>query len=228
MRRGIKAFKKAAIWFSALFTAGALFIMYTPVSNMMARPLVMEPEIQKAGIIAVLGGGAYKNGALGQASNERLLSGMLLYREGLAPKIIFSGGSILEPSKKIMHTVMRSDAAGDMGAVEARLMEETALSLGIPVKDCAVDAGSTNTYENLKNVKGYMAENGLETCLIVTSPTHMRRSALVARKLGMNFHPAPVTDYTRYRTSALERLNLFHEAMWEYAGLVLYKVYGYI
>lgn len=215
-------------WFSIAFTAVTLIIMFTPVANRLAEPLVVRGvEPKKADIIVVLGGGAYRNGVLGNASRERVIKGMLLYREGYAPRIIFSGGTLLEPSKKIIHILMGTDEEAS-GVIEAKLMKEMATGLGIPEKDCAVDTGSLNTYENIRNVKSYMADNGLKTCLLVTSPTHMKRASLIARRLGLRFYPAPVTDSSAYRTGATDRLQLFRDVAWEYAGLLLYKVYGYI
>ncbi len=213
---------------SMVFTAAFLVIMFTPLSNYMAKPLTMGPELKKADLIAVLGGGAFPNGVLGGASNERLIHGMLLYREGYAPEIIFSGGTIRKTSKKVLHTILKSEDAGEMDVIEAGIMREVSTKLGIPEEDTSADPSSTNTHGNLERISEYMEARGLETCLIVTSPTHMYRSFMVSEKLGMDCYPAPVSDYTEFIDSALGRLVLFRAVMWEYAGLLLYKLYGYI
>lgn len=215
-------------WFSIAFTFLALAVMFTPLSNLMATGLTMPEDLKRSDVAVVLGGGAYGNGVLGKASDERLVRGLLLYKDNYSARLFFSGGTVLTPVNKILHTVFGTPAAGDSGVAEADIMEEIALKLGVPGKDVAVDDGSTNTYENLKETKKYMGGKGLKSCLIVTSPTHMKRAALVARKLGMDFHPAPVPDYTILRTSAADRIVLFREVIWEYAGLALYSYYGYI
>lgn len=215
-------------WFSILFTASALIIMFTPVSNLVASRLVVSEELKRSDLIVVLGGGAYRNGVLGHASEERLIRGLLLYRDGYAPKVLFSGGALLKPSAKIFHTVFGVNAGDGSKVIESKLMEDTAVKLGLPEKASAADILSNNTYENLKETKKYMEANGLKSCLIVTSPTHMARAALVAKKLGLDFHPAPVRDYTGYRTTAAERVSLFREAAWEYLALLLYGAHGYI
>lgn len=205
-----------------------LCIIYTPVANIMARPLILPERLVKSDVIIVLGGGAYENGVLGAPSNERLLRGLLLYKRGNAPAIIFSGGAITSASIKIMHTLTASDDRSSIDAPEAAVMYDTAVALGIPPETMAVDARSTNTYENLKDVKNLMAKNGQKTCLLVTSSTHIIRSMLIAEKLGMDCAPAPVKDTTQLRRSITDRLSLFHSVLWEYTGLALYKVYGYI
>jgi uncharacterized SAM-binding protein YcdF (DUF218 family) len=153
---------------------------------------------------------------------------MILYREGYAPEMIFSGGSILKLSKKVLHTLSKSEDTSTMDVVEAAIMKEVSLKLGIPKQDVALDAASTHTYGNIRGLMDYMAERGLKTCLIVTSPTHMYRSYSVTQKLGLDCYPAPVRDYTRYINSVVGRLGLFRAVLWEYAGIFLYKFYGYI
>lgn len=202
--------------------------MFTPAANILARPLIIDENLKKADLIAVLGGGAYKDGSLGRASNERLIKGLLLYRQGYAPEVIFSGGTLVNLNDKLLHTVTGSNGIAHGGIIESEVMRDIAVKLGMPAKDFALEKSSLNTYENLKGVKKYMEENGLKTCIIVTSSTHMKRASLIASKLGLEFSPAPVKDYSPYRTSALERLTLLREVLWEYAGLALYKVYGYI
>lgn len=221
----IKGFVK---WFCFAFTVSFLAVMYSPAANMLAAPLIMPQSLVKSDLIIVLGGGAYANGTLGGGSNERLIHGMLLYKDGYAPRIIFSGGTITDPARKILRSISGEDGVTAVSVVEAAIMKDVSARLGIPQGSVAADARSVSTYENLRNAKAYMDEKKLKTCLVVTSPTHMLRASLIAKKLDMNFYPAPVADYTGYRTSAFDRLGLFREVMWEYAGLVLYKIKGYI
>ena len=217
--------KKALLWASVIFTAIMLIVMFTPLANLLAKPLVVdEAELQRTGVIAVLGGGAYPNGTLGGASNERLIKGLLLYRQGYGEKVVFTGGTVRGMLGKLGHTVWgsRADTTG-----ESLPMRQLAVGLGLPEADAVFDDGSLNTYENLLFVKSYMEDNGFETVTIVTSPTHMRRARLTAQRLGLKFQSAPVADYTWYRRGAVDRLSLFRESLWEYCALVLYKVYGY-
>ncbi|MBI5344220.1 MAG: YdcF family protein [Deltaproteobacteria bacterium] len=220
---------KAVKRFCIAFTLIALVIMYTPVANILARPLIVEEgALKRSDIIAVLGGGAYKNGVLGGASTERLIKGLLLYRKGWSRRLIFSGGSIGSQSRKILRDVFKPESPAHISAVEAEIMKDISVVLGIPGQDAALDAVSTNTRENLRNIRAYMEKEGLKTCILVTSATHMRRSQMAAQKLGLDCVPAPIVDTTMYRTGAIDRAGLLREIMWEYAGLALYRIYGYI
>lgn len=215
-------------WFCFVFTAIALFIIYTPIANVMARPLVVKESLGKADIIVVLGGGAFKNNVLAAASNERLIRGLLLYKEGWASRIMFTGGAIESKAAKIVHTLTRSTDKGVIVVSEGGLMGEIALKLVAPEKAVVIDHTSTNTYENLLHAKKYMDENGLKSCIIVTSTIHMQRASLIAKKLGLSYHAAPIKDYTMYRVGGLGRINLMDEVLWEYAAIALYRYYGYI
>lgn len=226
--KAVVVFEKIVAWLAVLFTAVVLAVMFTPVANFMARPLIIKPVLKRADIIAVLGGGAYKNGALGKTSTERLVAGLMLYKQGFSGKIIYSGSAITSDSKKIFRAITKSDESARGVAVEAGLMKNISDGLGIGISDTVVDNSSTNTYQNLSHVKDHMEKAGFKTCLIVTSSTHILRAMLIAKKLGMECYPAPVDDYTEFRLAAADRLGLFYEALWEYAGLVFYKVYGYI
>lgn len=223
----VKKLKKSVKVLVFISAAVLLAIMFTPVPNMLARPLaVNEPALTEAGVIAVLGGGAYPSGSLGSASNERLIKGVLLFKRGYSNKIVFTGGMVRGAFGKLGNTVLGA-RPGEL-LPEAKLMGEIAREFGIPPEDMTIDQGALNTYENLLFVKAYMEENGIGTVAIVTSPTHMKRVSLVAQKLGLAYCAAPVADNTTYRTSAIDRLALTREVMWEYLGIAIYKVYGYI
>jgi len=213
--------------FCYAFAATGIFFIYTPAANWMARPLVMEPELKEAGLVVVLGGGAYENGSLSTASMERLIRGLLLYRNGYAKRVIFSGGTINDPKDKLIHTV--TGMSGElMDVVESAIMADISVGLGIDEAAMAVDASSTNTYENLLYAREYMEKNALSDCLLVTSPAHMYRAWRVAKKLGLDCAPAPVADNTPLRKTGLDRLALAREAAHEYAGLAYYWYKGYI
>jgi uncharacterized SAM-binding protein YcdF (DUF218 family) len=213
----------------ALFTFIMIVVMFTPIANFMARPLTVPMELREVDLVAVLGGGAYRNGILSGSSNERLLHGLRLYKSGLAGKIIFAGGSVLEPSEKLSETIegSKKDAPAP-DVVEALIMRDVALSLGMDKGDLSVDADSLNTYENVRAIKEHMKGKRMKSCLLVTSPTHMYRAIKVSKRLHMDCSPAPVGDYTSHIDSPIGRLSLMRAVIWEYTAIVLYKSFGYI
>lgn len=225
----LKACGKALRRFSIVFTAVFLTLMLTPLSNWMASPLVSGEGIsRRTDLIAVLGGGAYSNGVLGAASNERLMKGVILYREGRAGKLLFAGGSVLPLGAKLGHTVLGAAGPPEGRFTEAGLMRALAASLGVPPADCLVEESSLSTFENLDNLKAYMEKEGMRSVTLVSSPLHMKRVELVSRKLGLDFTLSPALDATAHRTTPLARLHLMRDVLWEYSALALYWARGQV
>lgn len=224
-----KAFKKIVKWSCYVFTIAALIVMLTPLPNWMAAPLLVEEGAEtKTDIIAVLGGGAYSNGVLGGASNERLIKSVLLYRDGRAGKIVFTGGKVVGVAAKLGHTVLGAANEGNGRFVEAALMRDIAVGMGVPIEDCLLEENSLSTYENLKNLKALMEREGLRTATIVTSPLHMRRAAMTAGKLGIDFTAAPAPDATMHKTTPIARVHLMRDVLWEYSAFGLYWLRGQV
>lgn len=225
----VKAVKKIIGWSCFVFTVIALVIMFTPVANRLAAPLlVADGPDRKTDVIAVLGGGAYSNGVLGGASNERLIKSVLLYRQGRAPKIVFTGGKVVGVNAKLGHTVFGTTRDDESRFVEARLMRDIAVGMGVPPNDCVVEENSLSTYENLRNLKALMEKEGMKTTIIVSSPLHMRRAVMAAARLGVDFTPASAPDATMQKTTPIARVHLMRDVLWEYFALGLYWTRGQI
>ena len=107
-------------------------------------------------------------------------------------------------------------------------MYDNAIRLGLSEASIHLDRDSTHTYSNVVFAQEFMKDKVFKSCLLVSSPTHMYRVMSVASKLGLSCRAAPVADYTPFRRSAIDRVALLREVLWEYAGLAIYKVYGYI
>ena len=225
----LKAVKKTIKWSCFVFTAAALVIMLTPLANWLAVPLlVQEGEERKPDLIAVLGGGAYSNGVLGGASNERLIKSVLLYRDATAPKIVFTGGAVVGVKAKLGHTVLGAVSADKGRFKEAGLMRDIAVGMGTAPGDCLVEESSLSTYENLRNLKAIMEKEGFRTATLVSSPLHMRRAAMTASRLGIDFTAVSAADATMHKTTPIARIHLMRDVLWEYSAFVLYWMRGQI
>ena len=92
-----------------------------------------------------------------------------IYKKGLVPKIIFSGGL----NKKY-------------GIVEGEAMAKEAVKLGVPEKDVLAENESTNTLENvLFSIQVMDKEIGLQNIKIITAIVknyHARRALMTLRK----------------------------------------------
>ncbi len=200
----IKKIKEEFSWarfFASFIFLIFLLIFFTSLPNYLAQPLIVSPRIQKAEAILVLSGGSYDNGQLSSFSLERLVQAVKLYREGWAPKIIFSGKE-------------------DFG--DALAMKEIALSLGVPDETILVEDQATSTYENILFSSVIAEENNLKEILLVTSPIHLRRSLNIAEKISpeLKFLPASFPPYDSFRRHPLDRFILFWFTVREYLGII--------
>lgn len=109
----------------------------------------------------------------------RLDEAIQLYKQGYAPTIIVSGAQGI-----------------DEIATEASIMRSYLVASGIPTERIYLEDKSYNTYQNLLNSKTIMHEQGFRQAIIVSNASHIRRSLVLARQLGIEASgsPAPMAD----------------------------------
>ena len=72
----------------------------------------------------------------------------------------------------------------DEPAPEGEVMRDYLMKLGVPAEDILVDASSFNTRENLQHAAALLADQAVQTVLIVTSDYHLPRAMAIAEDLG--------------------------------------------
>ena len=144
----------------------------------------IRDESREADVVIVLGAAAY-DGGVSLVYRERLNHGIYLYQQGLAEKIIVTGGR----------------AEGNQHS-DAYTAKEYVLSQGIPEEDVLMEETSVITQENLENSKALMDENGWQSAIVVSDPLHMKRAMLLAEDTGMEAYgsPTPTTMYRSLKT----------------------------
>ena len=101
----------------------------------------------------------------GGETQQRAAEAIKLYRQGYAPKLIFSG------------------AAHDKnGPSNAASMRQQALTAGVPSQDIYIEEDSANTAENATNTTPILKQLGVERVILVTSPYHQRRASIDFRR----------------------------------------------
>jgi len=113
-----------------------------------------------------------------------------------------------------------------------------AVSLGVPKDSIILEENAGGTYQNVKFVKEILDKKGWRKALLVSSPYHMGRVSLVARKVapGINFIYIPIQG--RFYSHAVnlknkivaKRINLkqIKGIIHEYLGIAYYYLKGYI
>ena len=118
--------------------------------------------------LIILGNPAKDDGRPSAILKTRLDRGLELYKSGVAPLIIVSGG------------------AAHNFYIEAEVMHDYLVANGIPTSKIIQDQISLSTIDNAENCSKLMAMYGLETALLVTSSFHAPRAKLLFEKQDIN------------------------------------------
>jgi uncharacterized SAM-binding protein YcdF (DUF218 family) len=125
--------------------------------------------------IIVLGTPANPDGSPSPEQRERTLEGIREFKAGIAPHLIFTG------------------AAAHNQFVEARTMATLAEAEGVSPDAIIEEGQAQNTVQNIFYSQRIMAAHGWTSAEVVSSPSHLPRTALILKNFSMQWstHPAP-------------------------------------
>jgi uncharacterized SAM-binding protein YcdF (DUF218 family) len=179
---------------------------FTPASRIAARSLAVPPDVKPAGAIVVLGATGYRDGTLGDASLRRAVAGIRLYREGLAPRIVF---------------------LGMVGEAESRA--RLAVTLGVPRDAIITESEEPTTRSEAHRMSTVLRQRlGVHEILLVTDVLHMRRARDLFERAGLTVRPAPTDTGMLGAASPERRLILTRHVAQELAAIAYHKVFGYL
>ena len=120
-------------------------------------------QIEGVECILILGAGIWGDKP-SPMLEDRLLQGIELYNQGVAPKIIMSGD----------HTKEDYD--------EVNVMKNFAIEHGVPSEDIFMDHAGVSTYDSMYRAKEIF---GLSKIVVVTQEYHLYRALYVADSMGI-------------------------------------------
>lgn len=209
-----------------------LWVWSMPVTSDVLRaslesryPHLPVEEVPRADA-AVVPGGAFSFDASwpypsASGSVDRYWHAARLYHAGRVQRIVLSGGR--DPRRPANPTEAQS------GAIFLT-------DMGVPAEHLILDNVSRTTRAHVAHVPRLLREHGLESFLLVTSATHMRRAVAVFRAAGLDpipvatdfkVGPDPVMRLRRYLPSA-GALSGSTSAVHEYVGYWFYRLVGWI
>lgn len=129
-----------------------------------------------ASAIVVLGAAQYV-GRPSPVLRARLDHAIDLWRRGLAPKIIFTGGF------------------GDRDTTsEAAVAQRYAIERGVPANVIMIENSGRSTAASLRHVAQLMDGEPTHDVILVSDPFHMLRLSILARRLGLNAYTSPTRN----------------------------------
>jgi uncharacterized SAM-binding protein YcdF (DUF218 family) len=219
-----RLFRLIALALMILFSNSALFNFVAGSWEMQpVKPGALSDEHRT---VVVLGGMASENMHNGlprfAQSSDRLWQGLYLLKQGYADTMVISGGlgSLFDKQKP-----------------EGELLREYLIAVGLKNESIIFESSSRNTYENARNVAALFKKHHLsDKIILVTSAFHMPRAKACFEKQGFEAEPFPAdpvssTRPMQWKDYLVPSGGVF--AKWnvlirEWAGIVMYKLNGYI
>jgi uncharacterized SAM-binding protein YcdF (DUF218 family) len=159
--------------------------------------LVVSQQDQRrpADAIVVLGAAQY-NGRPSPVFRARLDHALQLYREGLAPRIMVTGG------------VGRGDTTS-----EAMVARRYLLNRKVPPDAIVAQPQGRSTQASMTAVGDWLASARLKRAILVSDPFHMFRLRLEARRTGLEAYTSPTESSPISDNPVLELRYLAAEAL---------------
>ena len=150
----------------------ALAAKVAQVSGEIARQSTMD-EAQPADIILVLGAAEYR-GKPSPVLRARLDHALLLYKKGLAPRILTTGG-----------------AGGDPVYTEGAVGRSYLVSQGVPSEAIIVEPEGESTVYSTAAAAEIMRRMELKSCIVVSDGYHIYRVKKLLESRGLTVYGSP-------------------------------------
>lgn len=191
-----------------------LVVAYSPLAGAIARPLVVDVAPVKADAIVVLSSNVQRDDDFTDVALSRLLHGIELEQQQYAPRILL--------------TALRAPSGSYQRAAET-------LTRNLRI-DCKLETVGTvvDTHDEAVGVAHLAKERGWKRIILVTSPTHSKRSRLVFQKaLGAGIEvvssPSRENEFDlEHLPTPADRLRAFAAALHEIVGMRVYRQRGWI
>jgi uncharacterized SAM-binding protein YcdF (DUF218 family) len=167
-------------------------IVYT-VSLVMVLVVSQQDERQPVDAIVVLGAAQY-NGRPSPVLRARLDHALRLYRDGLAPVVVVTGG------------------IGPRDTTSEALVGQRYLAThGVPIGSVVAQPEGRTTMASMTAVAQWLRRRGLRRVLLVSDPFHMFRLRLEARRTALEAYTSPTESSPISENPVLELRYLFAE-----------------
>ena len=160
-------------------------------------------EARPAQAIVVLGAAQF-NGVPSSILKARLDHAFDLYRRGLAPVIVVTGGK--QPGDQY---------------TEATSSADYLMTKGVPDEDILREVSGTNSWESLAAASRFLKQRDIHRVLLVSDAFHSYRIDAIAQELGLEAHPSPT------HTSPITGFNVTRHLVRETAAVAVGRIVGY-
>jgi uncharacterized SAM-binding protein YcdF (DUF218 family) len=163
-------------WLLLLLAAVGAFLLFLGMTGLRIVHAAGESPTHKADAIVVFGAAEYA-GRPSPVFRARLDHGFDLFRQGLAPVVITTGGAAQDPEF----------SEGGVG-------RDYLLGRGIPEQSLIAETQGSDTARSAERVANIMRANGMKTCIAASDAYHVFRIRSLLEHEGVQVEVAPRPD----------------------------------
>ena len=164
---------KLIIWRLAFLALAGALVLFLGITAIRIVHAAGEAPRQKSDAIVVFGAAEYA-GRPSPVYRARLDHGFTLFRQGMAPVVITTGGSGQDPDF----------SEGGVG-------RDYLLRRGIPEQNLIAETQSSDTAQSAERVATIMRVNGMHSCIAVSDAYHVFRIRALLEREGVAVEVAP-------------------------------------
>jgi uncharacterized SAM-binding protein YcdF (DUF218 family) len=160
-------------WFRIVVAVLAVLVVYVGVTFAQVVQVAGRDQAQPAGAIVIMGAAQF-DGTPSAVFESRLQHGLELYEEGLAERVVVTGGR----------------QAGDR-FTEAESGANWLRARGVPDSALRLEVDGSNSYEQLAASANFLAGEEVDEVIVVSDPFHGKRLEEIADELDLEAHVSP-------------------------------------
>lgn len=177
----MKKTKRILVAFLYLLILGvtAIFVLNAYISKTTSSKIYRDlSNLPAAHTGIILGASVHSSGRLSPVLQDRVDTGLELYRKGKVERLLLSGDN-------------RSQDYDEVSAMRNYLLDR-----GVPAEHIYIDPAGLNTYDSMYRSKEIFQ---VPSAIVVTQPFHLPRTLFIAQHLGLDYSGFPATP-RQYKT----------------------------
>lgn len=171
----ISLFSLLVLAFSLILIWG-LSIYILQATN--SRTFNSVESLPQAHTVIILGASVYSDGTLSPILQDRVDTGLKIYRNGKAKRFLLSGDN-------------RSEDYDEVNAMRRYL-----INLGVPDSHIYIDPAGIDTYDSMYRSHAIFE---VPSAIVVTQQFHLPRTLFIAKNLGLSYQGYPAESH-KYKT----------------------------
>jgi uncharacterized SAM-binding protein YcdF (DUF218 family) len=181
----------------------AVVVLYLAVTFFQVWRAARNDQARPADAIVVFGTAQY-NGVPSPVLAARLDHAIELYRKGLAPVIVVTGGN--QPGDRF---------------TEATASANYLITRGVPDDDVLREVSGTSSWQSLAAAANFLGDRDIKDVVLVSDPFHSLRIRAMAGELGLDAHSSPT------RTSPIRGVSEARYMVRETVAVAVGRIVGF-